>query len=89
VLLSAGVDFEEFVPQVVIACESGASGFLAGRAIWKEGANMTAEDRKTFLDGLATERLRRLIDIAAEKSRPWTDFYSPLPSSENWFDHYK
>jgi tagatose-1,6-bisphosphate aldolase len=89
VLLSAGVDFEEFVPQVVIACESGASGFLAGRAIWKEGATMTQAERSAFLDGMATDRLRRLIDIAAEKSRPWTDFYSSQASSETWYESYR
>ncbi|MEM9776646.1 MAG: hypothetical protein AAF902_18855 [Chloroflexota bacterium] len=37
VLLSAGVHFSQFVPQVKIACRAGASGFVAGRAIWKEG----------------------------------------------------
>ena len=38
VLLSAGVDFDQFKPQAQVACECGASGFLAGRAIWKEAA---------------------------------------------------
>ena len=85
VLLSAGVDFEEFEPQVQIACENGASGFLAGRAIWKEGASMTPEKRKTFLAETATGRLRKLIDIAQEKSRPWTDFYSVGTASADWF----
>lgn len=89
VLLSAGVDFEEFEPQVVIACESGASGFLAGRAIWKEGAVMSTADRKAFLDGLAADRLKKLIAIALEKSRPWTEFYLPPQSSEKWFESYQ
>jgi tagatose 1,6-diphosphate aldolase len=88
VLLSAGVDFEEFVPQVEIACESGASGFLAGRAIWKECATMSTEERKTFLDGTATNRLKELIDIAVEKSRPWTDFYTVKESAEDWYEAY-
>jgi tagatose 1,6-diphosphate aldolase len=88
VLLSAGVDFERFVPQVEIACESGASGFLAGRAIWKEGATMSPADRKTFLDGTATDRLNQLLDIAAEKSKPWTDFYSLRESSADWYEAY-
>jgi tagatose 1,6-diphosphate aldolase len=88
VLLSAGVDYEEFEPQVVIACESGASGFLAGRAIWKEGATMATAERKTFLEGTATTRLRKLIDIALKKSRPWTDFYGAPAASDNWFENY-
>ncbi len=36
VLLSAGVDIEEFLINVEIATAHGASGFLAGRAIWKD-----------------------------------------------------
>jgi tagatose 1,6-diphosphate aldolase len=87
VLLSAGVDFEEFVPQVHIACENGASGFLAGRAIWKEAATMSPDQRKTFMAGTATERLRKLLDISLEKARPWTDFYSFGPVPFDWFDH--
>ena len=35
VLLSAGVDFDSFQKQVEIACKAGASGFLAGRALWQ------------------------------------------------------
>lgn len=88
VLLSAGVDFERFVPQVEIACESGASGFLAGRAIWKEGATMSPADREAFLKGTATERLQQLLEIAATKSRPWTDFYRPMESSADWYAQY-
>ena len=35
VILSAGVDMEEFIYNVEIASKEGASGFLAGRAVWK------------------------------------------------------
>lgn len=88
VLLSAGVDFETFEKQTIVACESGASGFLAGRAIWKEAVDMTTEERDTFLKGQASDRIKRLIEIAESKSRPWTDFYSAPESTENWFDTY-
>ena len=36
VLLSAGTDFERFRKEVEIACKAGASGFMAGRALWQE-----------------------------------------------------
>jgi len=36
VILSAGVGIEEFLVQVELATEAGASGFLCGRAIWKD-----------------------------------------------------
>ncbi len=36
ILLTAGVDFYQFVEQLEIACKNGCSGFLAGRSIWKD-----------------------------------------------------
>jgi tagatose-1,6-bisphosphate aldolase len=86
VLLSAGVDFETFEKQTIAACEGGASGFLAGRAIWKEAVGMTPGERANFLTGKATDRIKRLLDIAGEKARPWSDFYAPPESSETWFE---
>ena len=88
VLLSAGVDFEQFKPQAQVACESGASGFLAGRAIWKEAAAMSTVERADFLENTARDRLRQLLDIAAGSARPWTDFYCAPQSSESWYEAY-
>lgn len=87
-LLSAGVDFEVFEPQLRVACESGASGFLAGRAIWKEGIPMSPQDRRQFLAQKAIDRFRRLADIANQNARPWTDFYQPSIGGETWYIDY-
>src|SRR5690625_2767718 len=35
-LLSAGVRFEQFADQLRVACRAGASGFVCGRALWRE-----------------------------------------------------
>ncbi len=88
VLLSAGVDFEMFEKQFKAACAGGASGFLAGRAIWKECAAMSTADRAEFLAGTATNRLNTLLDIAKSDARPWTDFYSVQASTADWFEAY-
>lgn len=88
VLLSAGVDFATFERQTRIACAAGASGFLAGRAIWKECIALSAEDRAQFLKTTAQERLQTLSDIAAELGRPWTDFYEPMPIPAEWYRSY-
>ena len=88
VLLSAGVDFEQFKPQVEVACQAGASGFLAGRAIWKEAAAMSTTDRAAFLRGIAAERMRQLLAIAAADARPWSDFYAAPAPVENWYESY-
>ncbi len=88
VLLSAGVDFEIFERQVQIASQAGASGFLGGRAIWKEAIAMTDTERQHFLDETATKRLHKLSAVVGEYARPWTDFYSPVETCENWFTSY-
>jgi len=89
VLLSAGVDYETFLDQARIASQAGASGWLAGRAIWKECAAMSQEDRARFLAGAATSRTQELIQVATESARPWTDFYTPIEASEDWFKAYE
>ncbi|NDJ59984.1 MAG: tagatose 1,6-diphosphate aldolase [Chloroflexi bacterium] len=88
VLLSAGVDFETFAQQAQIACEAGASGFLAGRAIWKEAVTMTDAERAQFLEVTALPRLEQLITTAHDHARPWSDFYSYEAPSEEWFKTY-
>lgn len=60
VVLSSGVPHETFPDAVRIACEEGASGFLAGRAVW--AASLGAEDVEADLRTHATARLQRLID---------------------------
>ncbi len=40
VILSAGVDITEFLVQVELATAAGASGFLCGRAIWKDAIGL-------------------------------------------------
>lgn len=88
VLLSAGVDFETFEVQARLACEAGASGWLAGRAIWKEAVTMTADERAAFLAGKATDRMQRLNAISAQYARPWSDFYAPPVGSLTWYNDY-
>jgi len=36
VILSAGVSFEDFLVQLRISCQSGASGYMAGRSVWRD-----------------------------------------------------
>jgi tagatose 1,6-diphosphate aldolase len=88
VLLSAGVDFDLFQQQVRVACQAGASGFLGGRAIWKECINMTPANRQQFLETTAVDRLHTLTDFARTLARPWTDFFTALEPVEGWFEDY-
>ncbi len=89
VLLSAGVEFETFAQQTKIACRAGASGFLAGRAIWKEAVTMTTHQRARFLAETGVDRIRRLEEMVHNLARPWTEFYAPMSASEDWFASYQ
>jgi tagatose 1,6-diphosphate aldolase len=72
VLLSAGVSSDEFARQVQIASQAGASGFLAGRAIWEEAMRMAdRHERRQWLATVGIERMRRLHEIAGTDGRPW------------------
>ena len=62
-VLSAGVDHETFIGQVATAMENGASGVIAGRALWKDCISLDAEVRKTRLEEIASKRLRQIQDI--------------------------
>ena len=74
-LLSAGVDFPTFARQVEIACQAGASGYLAGRAIWKEGVTISGPAQLQFWQAVARPRLQQLAAIATAHARPWTSHY--------------
>jgi tagatose 1,6-diphosphate aldolase len=87
-LLSAGVDFATFQRQVQIACQEGASGYLAGRAIWKEAVTLKGEARARFLREEAAKRLDTLMAVADREGRPWTEFYPPQPVPEGWYRTY-
>ncbi|HEY9077732.1 MAG TPA: tagatose 1,6-diphosphate aldolase [Anaerolineaceae bacterium] len=89
-VLSAGAEFELFCRQVEIACKAGASGFIAGRAVWKDGVRLTGEERLSWLRQTAAPRFARLTSLADLFARPWTDFFPPIDPSqyENWYPHY-
>ena len=57
VVLSSGVEPARFPSAVEAACRGGASGFLAGRAIWRE--TLAADDYRLALAGEAVVRLER------------------------------
>lgn len=77
VLLSAGAPWEIFLRQAEIACASGASGVMAGRAFWKEGVIADRSARNRFLAGEATERFRRLRAICDTSARPFQHLLEP------------
>ena len=74
-VLSAGVPFDDFTKVLRIAFdEGGASGFIAGRSVWREALPLTGIERQRYLSEVACPRLERLVAVAAERARPYTDF---------------
>ena len=64
VVLSTGVPHDLFPQSVRMACEEGASGFLAGRAVWRKVVG--AADVPGALAEHAVPRLRELAGIVDE-----------------------
>jgi sulfofructosephosphate aldolase len=71
VVLSQGVDPERYPLAVEAACKGGASGMLAGRAVWT--ATLAADDPTALLREHSVPRLRELARIVDEHGRPWRD----------------
>jgi sulfofructosephosphate aldolase len=61
VVLSSGVPEADFPRAVELACKAGASGFLAGRAVWQSCIGQP--DLAASLRNDALPRLRRLGDV--------------------------
>jgi len=71
VVLSQGVDVEDFPGAVEAACRAGASGFLAGRAIWTDSIGAGGEDElRGRLEEIAVPRLRQLGELVDRIARP-------------------
>lgn len=69
VCLSNGVALEDFPRAVALACRGGASGFLAGRAIWSD---CVADPSGERLRRVAAPRLAALAAEVDRSARPWT-----------------
>jgi tagatose 1,6-diphosphate aldolase len=91
VLLSAGVNFDIFKKQLIVACKAGASGFVAGRAIWKEAAGMGTDDRKNFLKDTGAMRIRELAAVVSEYAKPWKEKLREkfIEIDRYWLKEYK
>ena len=77
-VLSAGVPFAEFSNAMRIAFdEGGASGFIAGRSVWREAVALNGRDRREFLSTVARSRLEELTAVATAHARPWESVGAP------------
>ena len=89
VLLSAGVDFSAYLKQLVVACQSGASGAMAGRAVWKEAVGLQGHALISFLRDIAATRMSRLSSLCEALGKSWKDFYPRQTASDGWYQIYQ
>jgi len=87
-LLSAGVDYPTFRRQAELACEAGASGVIAGRAIWAEAVALQGEAREAFLAGAARGRMAELAAIVRAAGTSWRDRVPVPDSAFDWYARY-
>jgi tagatose-1,6-bisphosphate aldolase len=71
VILSAGVGYEDFRTQVEIACRAGASGYLAGRSIWRDAVSTRDPAARAAAVSGARARLDELNSITRANGRPY------------------
>jgi len=89
VILSAGVDFDLFYQQVEMACQAGASGFLAGRALWQEATKASSrKERLTFLETTVVNRLESLTELANAYGTPWHTKLGASQINKQWYHAY-
>lgn len=96
VLLSAGVDYPDYLKQVKLAMASGASGVLGGRAFWKEYFQQeSAEARTRFAASTGRQRVSEVDGIVREQGTPWFARYSlaqepmsTIRAHEGWHGRY-
>ena len=62
-VLSAGVDHETFLGQVRTAMDEGASGVIAGRALWKDCISLDEAVQAKRLETVASRRLEEIRAI--------------------------
>ncbi len=84
-LLSGGVDYETFRRQARIACQAGASGVIAGRAIWGEAVGLQGQARENFLKHNGRIRMKELAALCAASATDWRQKVSPPQVGEGWY----
>ena len=76
-VLSAGVDFDVFTDVLKVSCdEGGASGFIAGRAVWKDAVGMAPAERQAYLSSEGLRRLEGCVAAIDGRARPWREAVS-------------
>jgi tagatose 1,6-diphosphate aldolase len=96
VLLSAGVDYPDYLKQVKMAMECGCSGVLGGRAFWKEYFLQDGPDARTkFAATTGVKRVSEVGEVVVAHGTPWFSRYglthedlATVRGAEGWLNRY-
>ena len=69
-VLSAGVDHAPFLGQIETAMQNGASGVIAGRALWKDCISLDRDVTRERLTTMALPRLREIQALVGRYGAP-------------------
>lgn len=64
ILLTKGDTFDGFVRGLSIAAANGARGFLAGRSIWQDFAQLPQKQWKKFFETIVVTRFKEISELA-------------------------
>ena len=83
VMLSAGASMQGFKRALSYALRAGASGFLAGRAVWWEALSHFPDEARVLnaLREQGVPYLQRLSELTHQHGRAWRPVRSPLAVS--------
>jgi tagatose 1,6-diphosphate aldolase len=84
-LLSAGVSYDVFVRQTRLACQAGASGVIAGRAVWTDAVALSGLERERFIETEGKRRVNELREICRTLATPWTSKASSPVLLQRWY----
>jgi tagatose 1,6-diphosphate aldolase len=87
-LLSGGDPYDTFKAQLRVACQAGCSGFMAGRALWREAIFATEAERGTILQNTVLPRFEELSQIANTHGQGWQVRHNLPVVDETWFRGY-
>ncbi|MDX6525876.1 MAG: hypothetical protein QOI43_1387, partial [Gaiellales bacterium] len=71
VLLGGGGPAEGFARDVEVACDAGASGFIAGRTLWQAALGLRGDELAARLASECVPLVQRLRALAEAHGRPW------------------
>lgn len=84
-LLSAGVAFDVFLRQTELACQAGACGVIAGRAIWGEAVALNGAERQVFLHTTGQDRMKALHAVCMKYAASWQQQLKSPELSSGWY----